>query len=469
MMEMKKELIKQIKPKKNKIKNIIDDYWIVALLLVILIVFLWLNSLNPVLVWDENVYLGNARSHLTPSYFTEDFRSPLLEYIIAGAWLVTGESVFTARLTIILFSLGIIFVFYLISKRLFKNALVPTLLFAISSEFIFWGFRIYTDSVSLFFVLLAFYLFIREKRCLYVLSGFFAALSFLTRFPLALFALSVGVYCLIKRKWKPLLLFCTGFLIGVLPWLIYNFLIYNNPLWDVFALFSAVNQYTQAQPPSLLLLSLAKSLFMLILFLPLGIYGLINIRKKKIFDYWMIIIIYTIISLIYYLFFVKLKLMRYNLVIVPFLILLSCLGLVEMFRMLKVKKMLSVVIIIIIICLMLIPLKTQINVMKYKGECNQVKKQALDYVKNNTRPGDTVLGNEWVGYGYCANLKAFSLWNHDIDKLIELYAPHYVIYHSKGGISYNLSNLEESNQVELEKVFKGECYEIMIFKSLSIS
>jgi len=280
--------------KKNKKKNIIHKYWIVALLVLSLVLFLWLNSLNPVLLWDENVYLGNARSHIKQSYFIEDFRCPLLEYIIAGVWLIIGESVFIAKLTIIFFNLGSIFVFYLISKRLFKQAFLPTILFALSSEFVYWGFRVYGDSVAVFFILLSLYLFIKEKNILYILSGLFAAFSFLSRFPLALFAISIGIYCLIKRKWKPLILFSIGFVIGILPWLIYNMIIYKNPLWDVFALYSAVEQYTCAQPAWLLLGYIVQNLSILILFLPTGIIGIINKRKKKEFDFWIIIIIYLI-------------------------------------------------------------------------------------------------------------------------------------------------------------------------------
>lgn len=94
---------------------------IIIILLMFLLLFILLIFQNPSLLWDENVYLGNAKSHIGLSNFTEDFRFPLIEYLIAGIWLITGENIFIARLLIVFLSLAGLFFFYLIMNLLFKK------------------------------------------------------------------------------------------------------------------------------------------------------------------------------------------------------------------------------------------------------------------------------------------------------------------------------------------------------------
>ena len=142
-----------------------------------------------------------------------------------------------------------------------------TVFFSLSPLILFWGFRVYADIPAMFFTVLSFYFLLKyneiesnkpknkKKEYLFLaLCGITAALSFLSRFPLALFAISVGIYFILKKKPKELLIFALFFLIAICPWLIYNRIIYKNPIWDLLQQYTVVAEWTVMQPISAQLL-----------------------------------------------------------------------------------------------------------------------------------------------------------------------------------------------------------------------
>lgn len=169
--------------------------------------------MTQVLLWDEPVYLSNAYFHIDKNYFQEDFRFPLLEYVIAGFWFFTGVSVFSAQLLMIAISVLTLFVYYLLSRRVLSNLFLRGLsltFLAFSPVFLYWGFRIYTDVLSLLFLLLSLYFFFeyydRTKKgvgwradVLLFLSGLCTALAFLAKFPAAISSLLIVPYLLYQK------------------------------------------------------------------------------------------------------------------------------------------------------------------------------------------------------------------------------------------------------------------------------
>ena len=99
--------------KKQKEEIIVMSIFLLALLTL----FIILNFISPLTIWDENAYLGNARSHVSYSNYTEDFRFPLTEYLVSFIWGITGESVFFARLGIIILTLLSTLFMYAIGKK----------------------------------------------------------------------------------------------------------------------------------------------------------------------------------------------------------------------------------------------------------------------------------------------------------------------------------------------------------------
>lgn len=321
----------------------------------ILLVF---NHFSNMLLWDETVYLSNARMHAGGSNFSEDFRYPLIEWVIGGIWKITGENVLIAKLFIILcagFSVGLA---YLIAKEYLPEieSIVLAAVFMLSPLMIYWGYRVYTDVPAIFLALLSYYLIMlyerpdrdkydrdkhhntyqnkHKKIFLILLAGFFAGASFLARFPMALFPLAVCIYYLARKKIRPLIFFGIGALIILGPWLAYNQVSYHDMLYDFKAQYNAVERWNAYEPSSKQALNILSNVNILILiFVFIGLYfvirdliarksskaRLIRNRLKLTLDERLIIAIYLVLCFIYYIFVAKLKDSRYIISFLPFL------------------------------------------------------------------------------------------------------------------------------------------------------
>src|SRR3989344_9009384 len=234
----------------------IKSHPIIAVLVIYFLLLIFLNSFDRGLFWDENAYLGNARDLIGASNYTEDFRFPLINFLIAGLWAFTGESIFSAKLLIMVFSVLSVFVFYLIAKRYFEKlkSIFIASVFGFSYLILYWSFRVYTDIPGMFFVLLSFYFLLNfdqdKKKASLVASGVSSALAFLMRFPFALFPVSVILYFIYKKKILFLLLFILSLLIALLPWLGYNYIKHSGDLlYDLREQWNIVYTYTTPESP----------------------------------------------------------------------------------------------------------------------------------------------------------------------------------------------------------------------------
>ncbi len=438
---------------KHKLKT---DYGILLLLIFSFSLLIFLHFKSPLLIWDENVYLSNARSHISASHFTEDFRYPAVECLIAFGWAFTGESVLSARLIMILISTGFVLISYLCFKQHLKRlAIIATILLVLNPLFVLWGFRIYTEMLTLLFIMSAYYLL--GKKDHNFLAGALSALAFLSRFPAMLFPVSVGLFFLFKRKYKPLISFCLGFAIALSPWLVFNLITYGNPIWDVLEYWKDVNQFTPIQPVIKQVLNFVHMLGLLILMLPLGIYNILKHRLKG----YKLMFIYLAISLTYYFFVVHMKLMRYDLMVLPFLLILCFQGL-ELFPD-KLKKWIIASMAISVIILF----SSQVSTILAADKCasNGAIEQSIDYIHTRTHAGDALISNFWPWDGYYNNLEAHPPWSNDIDMLIETYKPKYFLQNNQKGIEFNQELLLNHTQLVLEKNLTDSCKQsVLIFK-----
>ncbi|MCK4730266.1 MAG: glycosyltransferase family 39 protein [Candidatus Aenigmarchaeota archaeon] len=441
-------------------------YLLSSLMIFLLVVFLSFNYLNPVLLWDECAYLGNARNHLGGSNFVEDFRYPFLEYIIAFVWYFTGESIFAARFVVILMSLLTVFVFYLISREFFSinHSLLITFLFSISSQFILWGFRVYTDVPALMFLLLSFLSFLKYREsgkfAFISISGAFFALAFLSRFTVALFALAVFIEFVLKKDYKGFILFTSFVLLALLPWVGYNYITYDDIIWDFKEQYKIVADYTINQPATLQLNNLFLTLGLLIFFLP---FGLIFLTKHK--EY--LIVSYVVISLVYYLFFVNMKLARYYIVFLPFLYLISYSGLLWLSERRVLKKfnfkILSLVLILsgsVFLFFGLININLENNCDSNSSILNSVQ-----YFNSLEEKPQVIISNYWPWLGYYLNTSVSSTWDKNITNMINIYNPQYFAYNSLVGMEYNKNLLDVHERLSLVKKIEGDCnQEIFIYR-----
>ena len=434
------------------------DYRIIILLFALLILFLILNNLSPSLFWDENAYLGNARSHISKSRFTEDFRFPLLEYIISIAWKFTGESIFIARIIMILFTLATIYLFYLISKHHLTNYnLIFTFLFGLSPLFLKWGFRIYTDIPTLFFILLSYHLILKKNI---FLAGIFSALAFLTRFPSALFPLTIAIYLLYTKKPKDLLLFSTGFAIALFPWLLYNQLTYSNPIWDLQNQYNIIGTYTVKEPLSNHLTNIGNTIG---LFAILSLLGIItSLKNKKYF----ISNLYILISIIYYSSFVNLKLERYLIMILPFIYLTAFTGFELVTKNIKNKKIVPLLLLLITIYLGIFSIKSITQTLE-NTDCsrNTSITQAVNYMTSKNLSTEIIITNIFPYIGYHNNLESYHIWTENIQALLIRYHPAYFIHSNHDGTYFNRTILDKERYLRLEQRFKDECNaEVSVYK-----
>lgn len=124
----------------SKVNNKNKIILVLIVLLLSLLLQVFLAGKNTALLWDENAYLANAKSYFEPVNYDEDFRFPFLELYILPVWFIFGISNFAAHLVMVLFSVGTLFLFYLVSKFYFKRwwlSFSLLVFFAFSKLFLF--------------------------------------------------------------------------------------------------------------------------------------------------------------------------------------------------------------------------------------------------------------------------------------------------------------------------------------------
>ena len=201
-----------------------------AILLILLMFFLIkLLVLSSFVRWDEAVYIGMGKYlfSLGKTGLWEPARPLVLPALQGALWFSGLNPVFFGKILMLFFSVGYIYLSYLIAKELFseKVAVLSSILIAFSPVFFFFSSFAMSGIIATFFVLAGFYFFIKKN---YFLSGLFFSLGFMTRF-LMLFALvGVLIVFLFKFKIKDIARFCSGFLIFFAPYLIFNYFLYGS-------------------------------------------------------------------------------------------------------------------------------------------------------------------------------------------------------------------------------------------------
>ena len=278
--------------------------------------------------WDSSVYLGMGKYiYSFGDVGLWEASRPLIWPLILGfLWKIGFDAIFFGKLAVIAFSSGILLLTYIIAHELFnkKIAVLSAFFLALSSTFFLFGNVLHSEIPSTFFVMLGFYYFIKQK---YNISGLFLGIAFMTRFfqifafiPLVLLLF----YLVVKKKkaYKTLFYFSMFFLIPVVPYLILNYILYNNIFYP-FLLQSWMSKYTGlifSQPFYFYFVNLVKE-NVLSLF---SILGLLFIFKKYDFKKLTIAIEFLFVFIPYNL--VAHKEMRLLITALPFLYILTGYG-----------------------------------------------------------------------------------------------------------------------------------------------
>jgi hypothetical protein len=489
---------------------------IIIFLIIILGLFIYLISLNGLLVWDEVVYLSNARGKIGFSNYVEDFRFPLLSTIIGGIWLVTGESIIIAQFFMILTSLITIIIFYYISNHfLSKNlSIISTILFGLSQQFLNWGFRIYTDILGVCLFLGCFLCLIKnfdikakdnivnittfknKNSILLVSAGILSGLAFSARLSTIVASIGLSLFLICDKEYiKNITLFCSGFIISIIPWIINGLLVHSNPIYFITAQSSAIIEYTSKQSPLILLQYLFKEYTFSLIFILFNILYFTNNFKEKKFKLKILIVMFCLlIQLSFYLVYVNLKLSRYILEMSPFIVLLIMLGAQAiMLKLLSEKKdkikqtklsflnylnkifdiqkhniKRTITIILIIISLsILIPSGIGFHNLKENTRCTShgAVVKSITFLESYSQPNQTVVSSIWPYHGYYLNLEPYSPWSDDLNEFFKAYneSLKYFIFSNSFGIPY-LGNTTHENVFKMAEFVDSCGWDITIYK-----
>ncbi|MEW6095646.1 MAG: glycosyltransferase family 39 protein [bacterium] len=179
--------------------------------------------------------------------FYIQYRPPLFNLILGFAFSMFGASFIIAKLVMVLFTTSILLPIYLIAKKLYdeKCAIYSTiLLVTISSFFISLTFEVLVYSAWAYLCLCFFYLYLKRGKY-WTYTAILAALSYLTHTSSVIIISSVLLFDLLSNSKeifnrirsrnisiKIKYLYPIGiFILIISPWLIRNYLIFDNPLY----------------------------------------------------------------------------------------------------------------------------------------------------------------------------------------------------------------------------------------------
>ncbi len=194
--------------------------------IILLTFFFYLIPIRAAHFWDETVYLQNAETIFfgATNYNELSFRPPLLSIFYGLGFLIWHSAAFASIITAALAVLAPIF-FFFIGKKLYgpKVGTVAALMIGFSPFIIQNANYLLTDVPVISFMAISFYLALfRERKGLLFLSGIFLSLSILMKFTAILLAPILLLYLIItKTKLKNILIFCSGGLLAMLPYLVW--------------------------------------------------------------------------------------------------------------------------------------------------------------------------------------------------------------------------------------------------------
>jgi len=319
-----------------------------VLLLLVLFFFIKLMTfLQPVLYWDEAVYVGMGKYIYSGGEvgLWEEFRPVTLPLIHGFFWKIGFKHMlFNIRIVNIFFSLGYLWMTYLISKELFGevSSLLTVLLLLSTPVFFFFSNFALTSIPSTFFSLLSIWMFLKKK---FFMTGLFAGVSFLFRFPQALILL---VFLFFLKKNKNLFPLLTGFSLTVIPFFVLNFFLYRNPLTPLLTGILHQSNIAESVIDGTLFSYIYNLFFYVVEFLRQNLlYGFFflgfgKIRKSK------IIIGISLLFFIYFTYILN-KQVRFMLIFLPFITMIAANNLFSFLKKINFNKALIVLIIIAVL------------------------------------------------------------------------------------------------------------------------
>lgn len=316
-------------------KQVFNGYYLWAILLFSIVMRLGYFFRQNTVWWDGAVYLQMGKYIYSYGSFGlwEPIRPIVWPLINGFFWRFTSNQILYSRIFIFIISIAVIYLTYriaLIFGR--KTALIAAILLSFTPIFFLYTFRLYTEILSLFFVLLGILVFVesRESFAACFVAGLLISLSFLTRFPQILVLVGLLIFILLfekNEKIKKTLTLLSGFLVILAGYLIFNFIVYRDGLFPLFEAFDVI-QYSgiwiHEAPWGYYIVGLVKENFVfLFLVLPLfyvfkrGI--IIDARDKR----NMALVAGIFLVILVFLSYLEHKELRYLIILLPYVAILS--------------------------------------------------------------------------------------------------------------------------------------------------
>ncbi len=374
---MRKKISKKIKER--------PLLFILILSVVIRIIYL---SINWPLWWDAHVYIGMGKYIFSSGQIGmwESFR-PLIHPIIIGAfWKVGLNPIAWSKILDLIFSIISIFLLYKISEKVFnkKIAIISSLIFSLTPVFIMHTGLILTEPLALTFGLLSIFLILDQTRLTRIFfSGIFLSLAFLTKFTAGIFFAAIFMVLMFKKekfsvKVKNMFYLSVGFVLPIIPYMIFNYFRYPN-LFEPFISGSWIVTTATWLYGNGYMYYLIDFFFKNPLYLFFFVYVYYFFREKE----WrnsnkIIFLLISMLTLIYFTFFVPRKEPRYLLIAVPFMAIAVAQSVRILHNKLKLAKkpiLWPKSFVILIILLILVPMPANLSFDKapdFKPEVNRI-------------------------------------------------------------------------------------------------
>lgn len=456
--ESEKGIEKRKKKLKDKlfswVKDNYDKLFIVLLIAAFIIrLIIFLKTLNQPLWYDEASYLASAKKWGLGLdirdiwYYRRGFLFPLLYAAFFGLGL--GE--ISIRFSMILFSMGVVFVSYFIIRDMFnkKIALLSCIGLTFSWILLFFTGRILTDIPAAFLILMALFFFwkgyvLKKGNKFVYLFGLFFALAILMRMQSIMLLPPFLIMIFIKERFKmfknkTLWITLGIFALVMVPQGILYFMHYGNPVSDIVSHYlgvgseavqkgeqrvisSAIFNYFKDLPYMmsnimLILLIIGTGYFLLDLILGFDQIFKNEDLQNKFFVFCWILSLFLIMGYIGSVSYVE---HRYITAGLPFLFLLSAIPLVKLSdfftKKFKMKEFSSIIIVsLILIFLMVVNIfgasnyTTTFNLLENKKTSYLEVQQAGLWLKQYSNPQDIIISNSQPQIQYYSERSTYTI------------------------------------------------------------
>jgi hypothetical protein len=274
---------------------------------------------NHSIWWDAAVYLSMAKFLASGGTLGlwEPIRPLIWPLLLSVSHLISINDLLWGYALTTVFSIGIIYLTYLIAKNSFgtKVAILSSILISFTWIFFYFNIRLYTEIPSTFFALLGIYFYLRNKN---FLSGTSLAIAFLTKYPQGI--VFAAIFLLTFKNFKRCMEVTLSFLVTLSPFFLFNYFYYGSFLGHLpFAsqIIQNAGIWIFAEPWWYYLSEIFRQNWLYILVIP-GIF--FSLQRKKI-----ILPLITGLFLLYFSF-MEHKELRFAILFLPYLSILASLS-----------------------------------------------------------------------------------------------------------------------------------------------